>query len=506
MSPALLIAAREFLGNARTQGFWFGILMVPLLWVIASQVPLWLARKGTPTRHFALVDATRAGGSAGVILGHLRRMEERRGSMRFREWAAPRLLPGRSLPAIVGSGTSWPDLRSQVAGSMRPDAGGFTPPEPLHRPVVLPAGLAWRGDLAEFEGRLRDWLREGRPCPAEDRGEPVALFAAALVLDGEGPGDPPVLRFWSDNQADTSLRDAMAEALSREHRRAEYGRRGVDPALVGQVEAARARVVDLNPRKAAGEEQVGLADQLRQWAPSVFVYLLWIAVFAVSQMLLNSLIEERSNRILEVLVSSVTPLQLMVGKLLGVAAVGAVMALAWIGSLVLVTAWMVGSSGIAAVAPDSAIARLPLELATLLGDSWILPAFGLYFVLGYLFYSAVILALGSTCSDLKEAQNFTGVIALFMMVPLVSITFIPKDPNGPIATWLSWIPPYTPFVMMNRVAASPPWFDVVGTLMLLVISDILVLWACARVFRRAVLRTGQPASLAQLARWIFGRG
>ncbi|MFM7556347.1 MAG: ABC transporter permease, partial [Verrucomicrobiota bacterium] len=246
--------------------------------------------------------------------------------------------------------------------------------------------------------------------------------------------------------------------------------------------------------------------QLRQWAPSVFVYLLWIAVFAVSQMLLNSLIEERSNRILEVLVSSVTPLQLMVGKLLGVAAVGAVMALAWIGSLVLVTAWMVGSSGIAAVAPDSAIARLPLELATLLGDSWILPAFGLYFVLGYLFYSAVILALGSTCSDLKEAQNFTGVIALFMMVPLVSITFIPKDPNGPIATWLSWIPPYTPFVMMNRVAASPPWFDVVGTLMLLVISDILVLWACARVFRRAVLRTGQPASLAQLARWIFGRG
>jgi len=93
-----------------------------------------------------------------------------------------------------------------------------------------------------------------------------------------------------------------------------------------------------------------------------------------------------------------------------------------------------------------------------------------------------------------------------MMVPLVSITFIPKDPNGPIATWLSWIPPYTPFVMMNRVAASPPWFDVVGTLVLLVISDILVLWACARVFRRAVLRTGQPASLAQLARWIFGRG
>jgi ABC-2 type transport system permease protein len=91
------------------------------------------------------------------------------------------------------------------------------------------------------------------------------------------------------------------------------------------------------------------------------------------------------------------------------------------------------------------------------------------------------------------------------MVPLVSIAFIPKDPNGPVATVLSWIPPYTPFVMMNRVAANPPLRDVIGTLVLLVLSDVAVLWACSRIFRAAVLRTGQPASLLQLFRWILGR-
>jgi len=235
------------------------------------------------------------------------------------------------------------------------------------------------------------------------------------------------------------------------------------------------------------------------------VYLLWIAVFSISQMLLNSLIEERSNRILEVLLSSVTPLELMTGKLVGVAAVGAVMTLGWIGSLVLMTFWTLHTAGAAALAADSIANRLPLELATLLLDSWLLPAFVLYFLLGYLFYAAVILALGSTCNNLKEAQNFTGVIALLMMVPLVSIAFIPKDPNGPVATVLSWIPPYTPFVMMNRVAANPPLREVIGTLVLLLLSDVAVLWGCARIFRMAVLRTGQPASLVQLARWVLGR-
>jgi len=505
MRNALLIAVREFLGNVKTRGFWFGILLVPLLWSIASQVPLLLDRKGTPIRHFALVDATAEGRGSGVILEHLRLAEERRGYFHFRDWLGSRLPSGSPMPAIDHGNPTWQGLQEQVTPLLKADAGRFSPPRPLHCQVPLPKELEWRGELPEFEGRLRTWMREDRSLRVQGFEEPVELFAVAILMDGARPDAPPVLRFWCANQADTGLRDRMVEALSRDHRRREYARLGVDPETVTRVEGLGAQWVDLNPRKAAGEEQVGLADQLRQWAPSAFVYLLWIAVFSISQMLLNSLIEERSNRILEVLLSSVTPLELMTGKLIGVAAVGIVMTVAWIGSLVVLTFGMVHTSGATAVAADSMVARLPMELATLLADSWLLPAFGLYFVLGYLFYAAVILALGSTCNDLKEAQNFTGVIALIMMVPLVSIAFIPRDPNGPVATVLSWIPPYTPFVMMNRVAAGPPMRDVIGTMFLLVLSDIALLWACARVFRTAVLRTGQPATLAQLARWALGR-
>jgi ABC-type Na+ efflux pump permease subunit len=89
-----------------------------------------------------------------------------------------------------------------------------------------------------------------------------------------------------------------------------------------------------------------------------------------------------------------------------------------------------------------------------------------------------------------------------MAVPLIVMGVIPKDPNGVIATTLSWIPIYTPFVMMNRAAADPPLFDRVGTLVLLVLSIVAVLWLSARIFRIGILRTGQPPRLIELVRWL----
>ncbi len=94
---------------------------------------------------------------------------------------------------------------------------------------------------------------------------------------------------------------------------------------------------------------------------------------------------------------------------------------------------------------------------------------------------------------------------LLLMVPLFLMPFIPRDPNGPVATFFSWIPIYTPFVMMNRITASPPLLDVVGTGVLLVAFDVFVLWACGRIFRLAILRSGQPPRIVELFRWLRNR-
>jgi ABC-2 type transport system permease protein len=130
--------------------------------------------------------------------------------------------------------------------------------------------------------------------------------------------------------------------------------------------------------------------------------------------------------------------------------------------------------------------------------------FLVYFLLGYVMYAAFILALGSVCNTIKEAQNYMAMITMAMMVPLLTMTFIPKDPNGTLARVLSWIPIYTPFTMMNRVNADPPLIDLIGTTVLLLASTAAALWMAGKIFRIGILRTGQPPKIVEMFRWIKG--
>ncbi len=214
----------------------------------------------------------------------------------------------------------------------------------------------------------------------------------------------------------------------------------------------------------------------------------------VAQMLLNNMIEEKSNRVVEVLLSSVTPNQLMMGKLIGIAGIGLTMIAAWIMSFIGIIFWKTGTE-----------AEWARELFTVLKTSNLLPYFVVYFLLGYLFYAGLFLSLGSVCNTLKEAQNFMMPVTLILMVPLLTMAFIPKDPNGTLARILSWIPFYSPFVMMNRAAADPPAVDRIGTFFLMFITTGLMLWFSGRVFRAGILRTGQPPKLVEIIRWVVGR-
>lgn len=352
---------------------------------------------------------------------------------------------------------------------------------------------------------MKPYLRGEKQVQVD--GQPVSLNAAILIprdiekqivrpqaKSGRSNDGSLGIEYWSGNLADTKLRDEVEQTVNAEVRRREYQLRGLDAAAVREVEATYAPFASLNPKKETGQEAVNTTDIIRQWAPSAFVYLLWVAVFAIVQMLLNNIIEEKSNRIIEVLLSSVTPWELMMGKLFGIAAVGLTMVGSWMLALVGILVWKTsGVSGASVVTG---------QMLAVLHSSSLIPMFGVYFMLGYLMYAACILALGSVCNTLKEAQSYMGVITMIMMVPLLTMTFIPKDPNGVLARVLSWIPLYTPFIMMNRTMADPPLVDLVGTTLLLIASVAGALWMAGKVFRIGILRTGQPPKVLEMLRWL----
>lgn len=579
MKYAFLVALREYMENAKTKGFWIGLLLFPIILGISLSAPE-LLNKATPTRNFVLVDRSNDFGPqveatiarlhaldvmkefGGYLQEHgtdertldldaavaaLQDVARKSGepvppTKQLRSFLAPIVKMGQKaledrpakdfeqIQAIdfeamqkVLNETDLGLTQALAAEPMRrvlqsiagvpEDAPPFEEPKKRFRQVELPPELRDIEDLSQLSEELRPYLRGDEQLEVGD--ESLGLFAAILIpadletrlnsstggLPIALPGVPggsavkvPPVQYWGANLADTELKKSIEREINKEIRRRAFRAKDFDLDEIERIQKMRAPFSLLNPKKKEGEEEVSLADQIRQWAPVGFVYLLWIGIFTISQMLLSNTIEEKSNRIIEVLLSSVTPGELMMGKLFGIAAVGLTMIGAWLLSLVL---FLMFRSG-----PE---AEWATQLYQVLKTSGLLPAFVLYFLLGYLIYSGLFLAIGSVCNTLKDAQNLMGPIMLIMIVPLFTMMFIPKDPNGTLATVLSWIPIYTPFIMMNRAAADPPLFDVVGTMVLLVVSTLLVLWMSSRIFRVGILRTGQPPKLLELLRW-FRRG
>lgn len=535
MRNAFHVASREYAENARTKGFWVNLLMFPVILVASIKVPELLQEKAKPVRHFVLVD--QSGEFEAPVLRGLDRAHGRKIARALlkhaQTWADPAKQPEApevdwtKLPADqMGSFDPTKDPLEQfeaMAGqreiadlftdpeaiaafetllraSMKADAPAFEPPRRDYERVALPAGVDPGAPAAEIARALKNYLSGGK-VPGSDRGLFALVVipadaaqkikrptdAAAAVKDAAHGADG--VQFWSANLTDQDFRDEVQSALDAEVRAREFERRGVDEKTVREVQSTQIQFASFDPTKAEGEERVSIADTLRKWAPVGFVYLLFVAIFNTVVMLLNNTVEEKSNRIIEVLVSSATPGEIMMGKLMGIAGVGLTMLGAWVLSLLGVLLWMAGPS-----------VQWAGPLLGVIRDSGLLPLFAFYFVGGYLIFAGIFLAVGSLCNTVKEAQNFVGSAIVLLMVPLFTMVFVAQEPNGTLATVMSWIPIYTPFVMMNRAAADPPLAELWGTGVLMAVTAIGMLWLSGKIFRIGILRTGQPPRLIELFR------
>jgi len=453
---SILVAMREYLENVKTKGFWIGILLFPILIAASFQVPRLLEKYAKPTRHFCVLSP------------------------------APEFVELIDNAVAADYAKSVKSAREEFDSKQKSgkSPGEFQPPKPKYKRVEPPSAPGTNAE--EAIRNLRPWLRGDEKLMVE--GKPEELFAL-VVLPPLELSIPHGTQFWCSNLADTGLAELIERALKDELRNREFLARGVDRKDFERINKIEVDFERKDPKKAEGEEKVSDAEQVRQWAPVGFVYMLFVAIMTVAQMLLQSTIEEKSNRIVEVLLSSVTPWELMLGKLLGVAFVGITMLIAWLGSLYGVLSFYSTGSG-----KGGNIAQILVDLVISPG---LLGPFVAYFLLGYLLYSSMLLAVGSTCNTLKDAQNFMGPVMTVLMVPLFTMVFIVQDPNGMLARVLSWVPLFTPFTMMNRMAGDPPAWEVAGTFALLAATVVFAIWFSGRIFQNGILRTGQPPKLLE---------
>jgi ABC-2 type transport system permease protein len=218
-------------------------------------------------------------------------------------------------------------------------------------------------------------------------------------------------------------------------------------------------------------------------------FILFFAIFTGAGILLNSVIEEKSSRILEVLLSSATVPEILAGKILGVAGVSASIIGGW-GVIALI--------GLNRLAPEM-VSQVGSALLTHGLIFW----FVVFFVIGYLMYASIFAAIGAFCETVREAQTLLGPIMIVITIPVTFLSLALEHPDAPLIVALSWIPPFTPFIMTARLASGPPVWQVLGSLVLMSATAAAVVWLCARAFRAGALSTGK-IDLKQMIRRVFG--
>jgi ABC-2 type transport system permease protein len=220
----------------------------------------------------------------------------------------------------------------------------------------------------------------------------------------------------------------------------------------------------------------------------VLILLLYFTLVVYGVAVMRSIVEEKSSRVMEVLLSAVSPKQMMAGKLLGVGAVGLTQILIWMafGALFLAPG-MLAFEGAARI-------DLPLIL---------IPAFAVFFILGYLLYSALFAALGAIVNSDQEANQLQLIVTLPLIVPMVLLNYILRQPNAPFSVWMSMVPLFSPVLMYVRIVVqTPPLWQIALSLAILLVTIYGVLVLCSRIYRVGILMYGKKPSVSELLKWV----
>jgi ABC-2 type transport system permease protein len=467
MHKLWVIAHREYVAMVGTKAFVFTLVMMPILMFGSLLImPLVNQVSSGKNRKIVIADAT------GALFQAIAR------SASLRNEAIEKLAATEPDESIGGPSTS--ANRGGFMGQAS-DTWEFSETQaPLTEQQRLELSQRLRsGELYAFV-ELPDGLLDLPKEPAKSEANE----------QGEAPLAVSIPKFYSQDALINEVRGWLGGVINQEARLTRLKQAGLDnldPTVFAKIDA-KIELAPSLPMQASDKGKSGntsaMDSLIAMFLPFGVMMLMFMVILMAAQPMLESAMEEKNLRISELLLGSVTPAQLMGGKLLGNVA----------GSLIIFVLY--GSGGLFLLNSQSLTDKLPVS---------VLPWFLLFQLLGVLFFSSIFLTVGASVNELKEAQSLLLPVWMVLMMPMMVWFIAIRDPNGPVATTLSFFPPSCPMMMVLRLASGttvPYWQPPLAAL-IMVVSTYLIVRTAGHIYRAGLLRNEGVRSITQLFRRSF---
>ncbi len=429
------IVRREYFTRVKSKGFWIATLILPLAMAALVILPSLVLMKTKATHHLTVVD-----GVGGV------------GEKLAQELAHPDAAKRSPMPS------------SELGDSSENEPSRFAV-------TVVPAAADAAKQSAQLDadvlaGTIDSWIRI---APENLESSRVEYHAAS------------VSNFLTQRRLQKGLRRVF-DTVRLE-------KQGYDASKVVQL----TRDVDLDTLKVTAQGTRAEAGEAGFLLAYLLFFLLYLGVSIYGAMVMNGVLEEKTSRIVEVLLATTTPAELMLGKLVGIAAAGLTQLAVWMVTLAAVTA-----PGVAGALAFGLGDKIP-QLAPVVFFHFLL-----CFLLGFLLFASMYAAIGAATNSTQEAQQFSFVVIPFLVAPVLFMVAVINDPDSTLAVVLSLIPPFTPLLMLLRIAVKmPPLWQILLGYALTTGFVAGMVWLCARIYRVGILMYGKRPTFSELGRWIL---
>jgi ABC-2 type transport system permease protein len=348
-------------------------------------------------------------------------------------------------------------------------------------------------------------------------------YYALLYIPKIDIDNPEGIKLYSKKGLSISVEGAVESKLKKEIEDKKLLQAGIDKRILEKIDTD-VSVSTLNLSEGEGEE--GSSAGVSYIVGFASAFIIYLSIFIYGVQVMRGVIEEKTNRIIEVIISSVKPFQLMLGKIIGIALVGLTQFLLWIIFSTIVSSLVISISGADKIAQQQAQLQLETQIpsssntkesiptvASLIFESQealsninfplIFATFLFYFLGGYLIYSALFAAVGAASDSDTDAQQFMLPITIPLILSFVLAQGIIRDPDGSLAFWLSMIPLTSPIIMMVRIPFHPPVWQILLSMGLLLLGFLGIVWVAARIYRVGILMYGKKVTYKELGRWLF---